>query len=173
MDNYFKFGKIVATHGTQGQLVIAHSLGKKTALTGLEAVFIEQSANTFLPYFITSSVAKNDHEVFVTLDGIDAKEKAREVLKKELWLPETDFKKFAAAASPISLLGFTVYDKGKPLGEVIEVIEQPQQVVCKIIIDHKEILLPVHGGTLLKMDNKKRILYLELPDGLLDIYLES
>lgn len=173
MENYFKIGKLVATHGVQGQMVLAHSLGKKTSLKGLETIFVEQSVDSFIPYFITSAKIKNDKETFIFFEGISSKETAQSILKKEAWLTEEDFKKLAAAAAPISLLGFIVIDHGKEIGQVIEVIEQPHQILCKILIENKEALLPVHEESLEKMDRKNRKLYLNLPDGLLDIYLES
>ena len=56
------------------------------------------------------------------------------------------------------------------LGEVIEVIEQPHQVLCKIMLENKEALIPVHEDSLKKIDKKNKKLFVNLPDGLLDIY---
>ena len=56
------------------------------------------------------------------------------------------------------------------LGEISEVIEQPHQVLCKIDLNGKEALILVHEAKLLKLDRKKKLVYVELPDGLLDVY---
>ena len=170
MNNYFKIGRLAGTFGINGEVVLEHSLGKKTSLKGLENIFIEANEDSFLPYFIESSKIKNDKQVYLKLEGISSKEAARHLIKNEVWLTEIDFKKLAAVAAPISLLGFTVINEKKEIGEVIEVIEQPHQVLCKILIENKEALLPVHKETLEKIDKKARRLYLNLPDGLLDIY---
>jgi 16S rRNA processing protein RimM len=170
MNNYFKIGKLAATFGLDGQLVLEHSLGKKTSLKGLETIFIEENENSFLPYFIEGAKIKNDKEVFLKLEGISAKEKAKHLVKKEVWLNEKDFKKFAANASPISLLGFMVINDDVKLGEVCEVIEQPHQILCKIMLEGKEALIPVHEDSLEKIDKKNRIIFVNLPEGLLEIY---
>ncbi|MEO7960842.1 MAG: ribosome maturation factor RimM [Ginsengibacter sp.] len=170
MTNYFKIGKLAATFGLNGELILAHSLGKKTSLKGLRYIFIEKSPDSFLPYFIESSKAKNDQEVYIKIEGISTKELARPLIKNEVWLPEDDFKKLASSSAPISLLGFLLINEEKELGEVIEVIEQPQQVLCKIIFQEKEALIPLHEETIQKIDKKNRKIYLQLPDGLLDIY---
>jgi 16S rRNA processing protein RimM len=170
MDNYFKIGKLAATHGIHGQLILEHSLGKKTSLKGLETIFIEETKDTFLPYFIDSTKIKNDKETLISIEGISSKEAAHFLIKKEVWLDENDFKKFAAGAAPISLLGFMVVNDGVELAEVIEVIEQPHQVLCKIMLENKEALIPVHEDSLEKIDKKNRKLFVNLPDGLLDIY---
>ena len=56
------------------------------------------------------------------------------------------------------------------LGEVIEVIEQPHQLLCTILIDGKEAFIPIHEDSLERVDKKNRKLYVDLPDGLLEIY---
>ena len=170
MNQYFKIGKIAATFGVDGHLILQHNLGTKTALKGLETIFIEEKKESFIPYFITSAKIKNDKEIFILLEGIPSKEAARFLVKKETWISEKDFKKFAGATSPISFLGFTIVNDKKELGEVIEVIEQPHQLLCTILIDGKEALIPIHEGSLEKVDKKNRKIYVNLPEGLLDIY---
>ncbi len=173
MTNYFKIGKFAGTFGLEGQLVLEHSLGKKTSLSKLENIFIEQNKDSFLPYFIESAKAKSSNEVYLKLEGISTKEAARFLIKHEVWIEEKDFKTLAASTAPISFLGFTVINENKVIGDVIEVIEQPHQVLCKILIEGKEALLPLHEQTLEKIDKKKRTLYLNLPEGLLDIYKDA
>lgn len=171
MQQYFKIGKLAAAFGVQGGLVLEHSLGKKTQLDGLEAIFLEEKKDTFLPYFIASAKVKSKNEIYILLDGIKTREEARLLIKKEVWLSENDFKKFAAGASPISLLGFMVIDNERELGEVIEVIEQPHQLLCMVLIDNKEVLIPIHEEFLEKLDKENKKLFMRLPEGLLDIYI--
>lgn len=173
MNEYFKIGKLAATFGTDGQMVLQHTLGKKTSLKGMEAFFIEETNDSFLPYFITSAKIKNDRDIIIAVEGIDTKEAARFLLKKEVWLAEHDFKKFAASSAPISFLGFMIIENQKELGEILEVIEQPHQVLCRIIIEGKEALIPVHENSLEKIDIKNRKLYVNLPEGLLDVYING
>lgn len=167
---YFKIGKLAASHGLKGDIVLQHNFGKKTTLKGLTAIFIEEGRDNFMPYFISSSSIKNDKEVFIKIEGIDTKETARKLTPKEVWVTEADFKKFAAKSSPISLLGFHLVNEEEDLGEILEVIEQPHQVLCSILLDGKEALIPVHEESLDKVDKKNRKVYVTLPDGLLDIY---
>lgn len=170
MSQYFKIGKLAASHGLKGDLVLQHSLGKKTSLKGLETIFIEDKKDSFLPYFIQSAKIKSEDEVFIKLEGIDTKEQARKLTPQEVWLTEEDFKKFAAKSSPIALLGFHMIHEDEDLGEILEVIEQPHQVLCTILLNGKEALIPIHEESLEKVDLKNRKVFVVLPDGLLDIY---
>lgn len=170
MTQYFKIGKLVATFGVDGKLLLKHSLGKKSSLKGLETIFLEERKDSFLPYFIEYTVIKSDTEIYIKLEGSNTKEAAHKLTQKEVWLAEEDFKKFAAKSSPISLLGFHLINEGEDIGEILEVIEQPMQVLCKIMLNNNEALIPLHEETLQKVDKKKKEVHVILPEGLLDIY---
>ena len=132
MTNYCSIGKLVATFGLQGEVVLKHHLGKKTSLKGLETIFIEIKKDEFLPYFISSTKIKTNDELFVKLEGIDTKEAAQKIIQKQVWLVEEEFHKHAGKSAPISFLGFHIIDKGEDLGEILEIIEQPHQLLCRI-----------------------------------------
>jgi 16S rRNA processing protein RimM len=92
------------------------------------------------------------------------------MLQKQVWLLEEDFQKYAAKSSAISLLGYHIINEDTDLGEILEVIEQPHQLLCRILLDGKEALIPVHQETLQKIDKKNKQVFVELPEGLLDIF---
>ena len=169
MPQYFKIGKFAASHGLGGDLVLKHNLGKKTSLKGLEVVYIEEHSDSFLPYFIEKSSIRSETETLIKIEGVDNMETARKLTPKEVWLEENDFNKHAKKSAPIALLGYTLFDKSIPLGEIIEVIELPHQILCTVSFNNKEILIPVHEDNLISVDNKKKIVVVDVPEGLLDI----
>ncbi|MFL5772080.1 MAG: ribosome maturation factor RimM [Flavisolibacter sp.] len=170
MTEYFRIGKLVSTFGLKGELVLKHNLGKKTSLKGLRAIFIEEKKDNFLPWFIESTRIKTDDEIYISLEGIHIKEQAHKLTQKEVWLQEEDFKKFSAKSSPINLLGFDIIEENKTLGKVLEVIEQPHQLLCRIDYHAREALIPLHDETIIKIDRKKKQVIVALPPGLLEIY---
>ncbi|HEX4849780.1 MAG TPA: ribosome maturation factor RimM, partial [Puia sp.] len=171
-NHYRNIGKIVSAFGLKGDLIIHHHLGKKTSLKDLEVIFLEEKKDEFLPYFLESTKIKNEKEIFIKLEGLNTKEEARKFIQKEVWLSQDDFLRYAGKSAPISLVGYHIIHKGDDLGEILEVFEQPHQVLCRIEIKKKEVLIPVNEDTLVKTDSKKKQIFLELPDGLLDVYLE-
>jgi len=170
MTNYRSIGRLVATFGVKGELILQHHLGKTTSLKGLEVLFIEIKKEEMLPYFIQSAKSKSPEEIYLKLEGIDAKETAQKLLQKEIWLTEDSFQKFASKTAPVTLLGFHLINEGENIGEVLEVIEHPHQMLFRIDYRGKEALIPVHEETLLRIDKKKKQVHVVLPDGLLDIY---
>ena len=170
MTEYFKIGKLVSTFGLKGELILKHHLGKKTSLKGLAAIFVEERNESFIPWFIESTKLKNDEEVYIKLEGVNIREQATKLTQKEVWLPEPDFKKFSSTSSPISFLGYDLLQDDKVLGKILEIIEQPHQLLCKIDLNGNEALIPLHDDTIRKIDKKKRQIIVELPEGLLEIY---
>ena len=171
MTEYFKIGKIVASFGLKGEVILKHNLGKKTSLKGLQTIFIEERKQGFLPWFIETTKIKNEEELYLKLEGIDVREQAISLTQKEIWIPENDFKKFSAKSSPINLLGYEVIENENILGTILEVIEQPHQLLCRIEVAEKEVLIPLHEGTIKKIDRQNNRVIVELPEGLLEIYL--
>lgn len=169
-ESYRNIGKLVAVFGLQGELVLQHRLGKKTTLKGLKTLFLEERKDEMLPWFIESTRPKGPEDLYIKLEGLDSKEAARRVVQKEVWLTEKEFELHAGKSAPISLVGFRLLDGRVDLGEILEVIEQPHQVLARIDLGGKEALIPMHEGTLRRVDQQKREVYVDLPDGLLDVY---
>lgn len=171
MAQYINIGKLISPHGIAGELLLLHELGKKTSLKGLQAIFIEEKKNSFIPWFIESAKTKSDTEIYLKLEGITNREAALKLAQKKVWLTEQDYKKHAAKSSPANLLGYTVIHNKETLGTILEVIEQPHQLLCRLEIDGKEVFIPLHEETLLKVNHTQKQVYVNLPDGLLDVYL--
>jgi 16S rRNA processing protein RimM len=168
---YFKAGKLVAVHGLKGELILKHELGQKSSLKDVKAIFIEDKKDSFFPWFIETAKARSADEILLKLESIDTREAAAKLSQKEIWLTEEDFKKLSAKSAPANLLGYTIFNNKDRLSEILEVVEQPHQLLCRIEINKKEVLIPINESFLKKNDHKKKEVIVELPDGLIDVYL--
>lgn len=173
MNEYVNIGKIVATHGVNGAVIIKHNLAKKAAFKKGSIIFIEEVKGSYLPWFVETCKAPSAEECTLQLEGISSKEKAHRLLKKQVWLSENDFRQMAAKQAPASLLGYSIIHNGEQIGITEEVIEQPQQLLLKTTIQGKEVLIPIHESSLIKIDRKNKAVHVQLPDGLLEIYLNN
>lgn len=171
MEEKTHIGRIVAVHGVDGSVVVQHELGKATGLQDCKALFLELAPGSLIPFFPIEGRPRSDSESLLRLEGVDSPERARSLLRKAVWIPEPEFRRLASRSAPITLLGFRVFASGRDLGPVLEVIEQPHQILLRVEVDGKEALLPFHEGTLIRSDARKRRLDLDLPEGLLEIYL--
>lgn len=170
MNTYVHIGKIVASQGLTGEVVIKHALGKKSTFKNIEALFIEEQKDSYIPWFIESSSAKNETETTVKLEGVNTKESTVKLVRKNVWLTNEDFRSLAGQASPLALLHYTIYNNDKKIGIVEEVIEQPHQVLLRINYKENEALIPLHAETLKGISHDTHEVFVSLPDGLLEIY---
>jgi 16S rRNA processing protein RimM len=173
MIQYIHIGKIVAPHGITGHVIIEHALGKPIHFKGIDAIFVEKNAASFIPYFIQSASAKTDTISHIQLEGINSREATALLLGKKVWLPQDEFQKLVDKQSPLALLGYTVVEAGKSLGIIQEVIEQPHQLMVTILYQGQEAYIPLHEESLKAVNHKAKTISVELPDGLLDLYTSA
>jgi len=172
MKDLIHIGKIVAPHGITGQVIIEHALGKSISFKGVEVLFVEQTKNSFITYFIQSASAKTDTLTHVHFEGMKTREATSIVVSKKVWVPQEEFQKLVEKNAPLALLGFMVQEAGKPLGVIKEVIEQPHQLLVTIDYNGQEAYIPLHEETLKAVNHAKKLVTVELPEGLLDLYSE-
>lgn len=170
MTDYIHIGKIVASFGLKGEVIIKHALDKKLNLNKGEILFVEQTKDSYLPYFIEYAKAKTNDELIVKFEDVNIRESTQRLLQKKIWITAEAFEKHADKNAPIGLLGYTIINDKELLGEVIEIIEQPHQIIAVIQYHEKEAMIPLHGETLKKVDRKKKQIQVSLPEGLLDLY---
>jgi 16S rRNA processing protein RimM len=171
-NSYRNIGKIVSAFGLKGDLIVLHHLGKKLAVTKIKVVFLELKKGELLPYFVSFAKKKGNEELMLKLEGIDTKEAVSRFLRHDVWLREEEVQLHTQKDNPIGWVGYHIIDQGRDLGPILEIIEQPHQILCRLAIDNKEVLIPIHDNTLEKVDHKTRSVLLTLPDGLLEVYLD-
>lgn len=171
MPEYFNTGKIVATFGLHGEIILLHKTGQADAFKDIRTVFIEEKQHSFIPYFIESNRIRNQEEVYLKLEGIQTKEGAAKLLRKQVYLDEDNFRKIVSPDSVLFYLGFKVADKAAGIiGRVAEVVELPAQFLLKVHQNDTELLIPLNSNTLQQIDKNNKIIHVILPDGLLDVY---
>jgi 16S rRNA processing protein RimM len=170
-NSYRNIGKIVSVFGLKGEMIVQHHLGNKIAVAKIKVIFLEQKKDELLPYFVEAARKKGEDDLYLKLEGIDSKEAASKFMRREVWMKEEEIQVHTRKDNPIGWVGYCVVDKGNDLGSIVEIIEQPHQVLGKLEIDGKEVLIPINDQTLQKIDHKSKRLLLNLPDGLLEVYL--
>ena len=72
------------------------------------------------------------------------------------------------------IIGYVVQDENLgEIGQVITVYDAGPQDLLAIDHKNKEVLLPINDKTVIKVDKNKKKIFVNLPDGLLDIYLSE
>jgi len=170
-DNHFRIGSILKTRGLKGELQLY------VDFEGLEkinfnAVFIDM-AGKLVPYFVQSIKYPQRNTAYLYVEDIDTIEKATPLVKKDVYLPnKLKPKKKKSEFTLKDLRGFIAIDENEgELGKIIEINEYPQQLVAEVHYKNREVLFPLNEAIIKGIDVEEQVVYIELPEGLLDIYL--
>ncbi|MEN9302608.1 MAG: rRNA processing protein RimM [Bacteroidota bacterium] len=168
----FLLGSIAKLHGFKGEVSLFLDVSNPSDYTNIESIFLEINGQ-LIPYFITSFKLKNKGFAAVKFEGVDNEAQAKVLLKKEVFLPtnllvELDEEHFYDH----EVIGFAVFDsRHGVIGSVETVVELPNNPLLQINFNGKEILVPFFDGLIQKVDREKRELFLNTPEGLIELYL--
>lgn len=166
-----KVGKISGVHGLQGAVVLRQIIDNTKWLQKGDVLFIEMKRDSFIPYFVEAAKAANDAEYIVTLDDVADVETARQLVGKTAYVKE-EVLQTAKVDSPLLYIGFNLVDKQKgSIGTIDDVMLMGGQWLARLVIDGKEALVPLAEEMILDVNMKNRFIRVDLPDGLLEIYL--
>ncbi len=132
-------------------------------------VFFIYQAGKPIPYFIEELNGFGQH-FLLKLESVSDRTKAELLRNKELFVTEENVAKFFKE-NVKGFEGYLVIDKiiGE-LGTIDQVNEMPNQFIASLIFKGKEVLIPLNDSTIVKVEKRKKIVHVSLPDGLLDIY---
>ncbi len=161
-----KIGKVLKTHGFKGHLKIFIDEFYMNDFEDMTAIFING-----LPYFIQSKDINTDSQAIILLEEIDSKEKAHKLQGKEILAKEDDLTEILDGTEYDELIGYEIRDVNiGNIGKIEKIIEMPFQFLAQIKKEKKEILIPLNDDFILKIDKKKKIVEMQLPDGILEIF---
>ena len=168
-----RIGKIVATHGLTGSLILTHVLDQSSWLKKGDTLLVEMQKGSFIPYFVSQFKGNTNKEYIINLEDIDKVESAKKLVTKHVYVNEDILSAFAKK-SPLLWINFKVIDATNgDLGNVSDVTNTGYQWIANVTYKNKEVLVPLTDQVLKGVDIIKKTINVELPDGLLDIYLDS
>ena len=173
IEDCFYIGYITKTKGLKGEVQIFFEYDEPADLL-LESVFAEIGGK-LVPYFVSSYKLQSNQTGNFYFDDVDTIEKAQTLVRKKLYLPETLKPVRDDAEFHITdLKGFIVHDEtAGELGEITEIHEYPQQYVAVVSYKFKEIMFPLNDDLIIEIDEENGILKVDLPEGLIDLYVNE
>jgi 16S rRNA processing protein RimM len=169
-EEYFELGTIIKSHGVKGDVVIYIVAENPQHFKKLKSILVETAG--VRKEMTVTSIRFKDNLATVHLEGIDDRNTSDQYLKSKVYLlmaelPELDEKSFFFR----EITGFTIHDATLGnIGVIDEVYELPQHPVFVVIYKEKEALIPATPDFIKKIDRKNKIIEMELPDGLMEVY---
>lgn len=172
-ENCFELGYISKAHGLAGEVQLSLDTETPEYYKELESVFIEIN-NKLIPFFI-ESISISGKKAIVKFEDLDHIDQASELTGKKAFLPlemlpELEDDQFYYH----EITGYTVIDStAGTLGSVDAVIENPGHDLILMSYKEKEVIIPITEDIVHNIDRDKAEVYVTLPEGLLDLYLED
>jgi len=168
-----KVGTVSKTHALKGEVVLVFDYDAKDVLGAIKVFFLGKNNKVANPYFVIKN-SFNENGAIFSFEDIITVDKARSIVGLDVFLPESSLGKLADMIWAFDeLIGFSIIDKNQgELGVVADYYESTGQDLLSFTHKGKEVLLPLHEHIVEKILRTKKQLLVNLPDGLLQIYLD-
>ncbi len=171
-EDCFYLGKIVKKYSFKGELLVKLDTDDPKFYTKMESVFVEKHKN-LVPFFIERSSLHKSKLLRVKFENINGDEDADPLINCHLFLPLALLPKLTGNKFYFhEVIGFKVEESS--FGEVGVITGVNDSVFQPLFeIDHhgKEILIPLIDHFIKNVDRENKIIQLEVPKGLIEIYL--
>jgi 16S rRNA processing protein RimM len=162
-------GQITKTSGFEGAVLVRLEKKFIENIPEPESVFLEIEGRP-VPFLISSLEYPGADALKLSFEGYTSVDKVEEFKGCNVFL--TTPSEEGRDESDLSLLkGFKVADQDNTIiGKIREIITNPGQLLLEIVTDsNEEFLLPFHEDLIIRIDRRRKVVSMEIPEGLLDI----
>jgi len=170
-DDCFEIGYILKPHGLKGALNILLDVDDPKKYSEMESVIIKIGDN-LVPFFV-SNLKLNGNKGILQLQDIDTIEQADNLKSCTLLLPVEMLPVLEQGQFYYhDIIGYKIVDQSLgTLGNIENIFTQGMQDLISMKYKGKDILIPVNDEIVGSANHDQRILYVNLPEGLLEIYM--
>lgn len=168
----FFVGKIVKKYSFKGELLVKLDTDEPEQFLEMESVFVERH-NSLIPFFIEELSLHKSSLLRIRFEEVENEADADAMLGTELYLPLSMLPKLEGNKFYYhEIIGFKVIDANfGELGVVTSVNDSTAQHLFEIEYKGKQILVPVNDEIIQKVDRDTNTLYINAPEGLIELYL--
>jgi len=171
----YYLGKITRTNGNKGGVSAFLDVDNPQEYSNLDAVFLEIKKQ-LIPYFIAEiTIHTSKNTALIYFEDVEDVDEAAALTNKDLYLPLASLPTLKGNKFYFhEVIDFLLLDKifGE-IGKIKQVLEYPNQALFQTFYKEKEVLVPINDLFIKHVDREKKEIHLELPEGLLDIYIED
>jgi len=174
MENQFaEIGFIHRTHGVNGEFQVSWNNDFYFEQQDLESVFLLIEGIP-VPFFVELVRSKGEDKAIVKFDEINSIEAAEEFVGLKLLLPENEVE-VDDELTLDKLVGYTVTSQADGvIGTITAVEEYSTNTVFELLhTSGKSIMIPAADDFIVEVDEETRTIIMEVPEGLIDVYLEE
>lgn len=163
-------GKVNKAVGFKGELSCLVTLAHPEKLLKHKFLFVIIDGLP-VPFLIQEIEIRGEEEIMVKFEDVDSELSARKLSQKKIFAEKIRPIKKEDVVSWNDLTGYNVVDSADGvLGIITEVVEYPMQMIAKCMVKDKEVMFPLNDDIVTDIDETKKVVYVDLPEGLLEMY---
>lgn len=168
----FYFGTIVRKFSFKGELLVKMDTDQPEIIDRLDAVLIEKN-NRLMPFFVMGAQLHKSALLRLKLEDVDDEKAADALMHCDIYLPmsvlpKLDGNKFYYH----EVIGYKVTDEHfGPVGEITGVNDQTSQAIFEIDHHSNSVLIPINDDFIVKVDRSNKTIFVNVPEGLIELYL--
>ena len=171
-EDCFYLGKIAKKFSFKGEVLAYLDTDEPELYENMESVFVEFN-NNLVPFFIEySSLHKNDF-LRIRFEDINNEEEADRLLGCSIYLPLKQLPKLTGNKFYFhEVIGFEIEDKRLGVFGIIQSVNDTSaQPLFEVLNGEIELLIPMIDAFLIKIDRDNKKVFMDLPEGLIEMYL--
>ncbi len=165
-----KIGFFRKTHGVFGQLILEFEPQFEYSIGETDHFFVELEG-LLVPFFISGEGIryKASNSAIVSFDNVDSEKYARRMVGASVYLFSDEITLEQEESSPAMFTGYLLTDVNLgEIGTIEKVDDFSGNLVFTLTFRDKELLVPFNEDFLVELDETKKILKLNLPEGLIE-----
>lgn len=169
-EDHYLLGSLLKTTGIKGEIILKFNNDLSEEILKLESIFVEVDGK-LVPFFIEQIKIKSSQTVIVKIDDLDSDLKSSEFVGYNFYISKTQKEEFDLDVDEyIEVEGYKVKDqKDNLIGTVIEFIDISKNPLLNIKTSNGEVLIPAKEELIIEIDDELQIIYINIPDGLIDV----
>ena len=173
-EDCFYLGKIVKKYSFKGEVILRLETDQPEIYEDLNTVLLDLGKN-LVPYFIEKSLFQKGNHMRIQFEDVYTEADADAILKTDVYLPldmlpELSGNKFYFH----EVIGFMLEDVNYgEIGRIDSINDATAQPLFVAKTKDSEILIPMTDHFIKKIDRKQKKVWVETPEGLIDMNRQS
>ncbi len=169
----FYLGKIVSKYSFKGEVLVKLDTDEPGIYENMESVFVS-IGNNLVPFFIDSCVLHKSALLRIRFEEVSDEAAANRIIGAKLYLPLNFLPKLEGNKFYYhEVIGFTMMDSQHgDIGTIVSVNDTTAQALFEVEKGNSQLLIPINDDVITKVDRENKIMHVQTPEGLVDLYLE-
>ena len=171
-EDCFYLGKIAKKFSFKGEVLAYLDTDEPELYENLESVFVEFNKN-LVPFFIVSSSLHKNDFLRIRFEDMNTEEDADSIMNCPIYLPISMLPKLSGNKFYFhEVIGFEIEDKRLGVfGKIVSINDTTAQPLFEVENGAVQLLIPMIDQFLVKIDRPNKKVLMDLPEGLIEMYL--